>query len=465
MSGAPHEEWAGSLAVSEKPVGLLRSGLMSPALWRVVAYVLIAASAFNGSLGTVLGRFSFRPDWFLSAGAVLLLISTGPWRSVEAWRHELRNPVSVGLLAFVLVHVATSVVNAGRWPLGLKFMNVYVLGLAAFLVVLRGIQSRHTFDVAVRLLIAIAVFASVWGGLAAITANMFQLPVVGAGPMLYLEDIVVYAGQGGLLEWNILGSFLLTPFALSLWYWSERPPGRFPFRGAALAIVFGLVATQTRAAWLASAAIAFVWLWLRRPTLAAFGSVVGVAVLSTLVFQASLLPALRVGAFGDGVHPNLLRLRLLNPLVQGQDYNLRVRQLMNAAVLDDWRTSGPVGWLLGRGSGSTNAIDMIKIDGRPAHLDRMWTGNAFLINLHDAGLAGLVVFTGLVTAVARQLRSMLQRARSRQERGLCHALIVSAVSLLFAYQFTHALWQMSTYVFLGLVVVGSRILDADTTVS
>ncbi len=368
------------------------------------------------------------------------------------------------------MHVVASVINAGRWPLALKFMNVYVLGLAAFLAVLHGIRSRRVFEVAVRLLIGVGVLASVWGGLAAIASNMSQRWIVGAEPILHLNRLVVYAGRGGLLEPNILGSFLLVPFALALWSWSDEPSSRFPFRAASLMIVFGLVASQTRAAWLGGAAIVLVWLWHRRPRLTVVAALAGVAVLSVLALQASLLPPTRQASPSTPAGPstgestNVIQLRAINPVVQRYDHNLLVRWRINGAVFKSWRESGPFGWFLGRGSGSTNGIDFVlDIGNTQRRLPFMWTGNAFLLSLHDAGLAGLAAFTALVAAVAYQLRLTLHRARRGEERRFCVAFIVSAVALLFAYQFTHALWQMWTYVFLGLVVVAGRLLDADAS--
>jgi hypothetical protein len=457
-----------------------RRGVISASHWGVLAYALVVSSAFNGSLGSVLGWFSFRPDWFVSAGAALVLMVTAPWAPAGAWKRDLRSPLAIGLVAFVIIHLVASVVNAGRWPSALKFMNVYVLGLATFLVLVRGIRSRRALGVAVRLLIGVAVLASVWGGLAAMVSNWSQRPIAGAFPILFLDRTLIYAGQAGLLEPNILGSFLLAPFALSLWYWSDEPSSRFPFREAALLIVFGLLASQTRAVWLGAAAIGLVWVWLRRPRLARLSALVGMTVLSALLYQASLSlgrsavppatpppdtvaltppPAPSPGATG----PDVLQLRVVNPLLRGRDYNLLARWHVNEAVFTHWLASGPVGWVLGNGSGSTNRIDFVlDIDGRQKRLERMWTGNVFLHTLHDAGLVGLVGLGVLLAAVAVELRSLRRRSRDRQDRGRSQALIVSAVSLLFAYQFTHALWQMSTYVFLGLVVVSSRVLDADT---
>jgi hypothetical protein len=445
--------------------------------WRFLAYLVIASSGFNGALGSAFGYFTIRPDWCLGAVAALLLCSAAPWTPAEAWRRQLRGPIAIGLVVFVAVHVVASVLNASGWPAGLKFMNVYVLGLAVFLVMLRGIRSWPVLEGAVRLWICVAAITSIWGGLAALVSNMSQRTIAGAEPILAHEGLLFYAGRGGALEPNIFGSSLLVPFALGLWYWTDDRSSRYPFRAASLVIAFGLVASHTRAAWLGGAAIVLVWVWQQRPRLGAVAALVGATVLSVLALQASLLPPRWSAPWpradraadrqeqpdrqGQPVGDGIIRLRLIDPMVRGFDYNLAVRWRINGAVFSSWRDSGRIGWALGRGSGSTNAIEFVlKMPGRQDRLERMWTGNAFLFTLHDAGIVGLAAFTVLVVAVAYQLRSMLQLARTGTERRLCVALAVSVTGLLFAYQFTHALWQMSTYVVLGLVVVAFRVLAA-----
>lgn len=487
--------------------------------WRYLAYAVIVASAFSASLGKLFGVLSFRPDWAVAAVSALLILSTRPWTSAGEWKRQRHHPIAISLVTFVAVHVAASLLNAGRWLPGLKFMNVYVLGLAAFLAVLHGIRNRPVFDVAVKLLIGVAALASVWGAVAAVASNLLQQTLFGATPIyFYLYVMPIHAGQGGLVEPNILGSFLLVPLALALWGQRDEPASRFPFRAGSLVIVGGLAFAQTRAAWLGAATIVLTWLWLRRPPLVAIIPLAAVAAVSIVALQSSILPLTWAGPpvtqlpaspppapssapspppagtavadsassqppvgpavvdpapsttetsptstppqLGDALTiTNLVRLKVIDPLVGRFDYNLSVRRLMNAAVFDNWRAGGPMAWLAGRGSGSTNGIEFVlEIDRWPRRLKGMWTGNALLMTLHDAGIPGLAAFVALIGAVAYQLRSMFRRASTRRDRGLCQALTVSVLGLVFAYQFTHALWQMWTYVLLGLVAVAGRLV-------
>src|SRR5437879_69228 len=107
----------------------------------------------------------------------------------------------------------------------------------------------------------------------------------------------IYFALGTLIEPNILGSFLLAPFAMALWLgWEENSRA---VKVAAYLMLAGIVVTGTRAAWIASSGIYLVWILQRakksRPILPA----AGVVLLAILVLAA---PAIRLeisrGTFG-----------------------------------------------------------------------------------------------------------------------------------------------------------------------
>ena len=77
-------------------------------------------------------------------------------------------------------------------------------------------------------------------------------------------------------------------------------------------------------------------------------------------------------------------------------------------------------------------------------------GNLVLFVLHDSGLVGLAALIAVVVAAA----AMVRRAGAVAGPLRGHAggaLVVAGVALLFAWQFTHALWLMYPYVYLGLL--------------
>ena len=116
----------------------------------------------------------------------------------------------------------------------------------------------------------------------------------------------------------------------------------------------------------------------------------------------------------------------------------------SARTTSPWR-----GQILGNGAGSINALRIVPPGEAP--LDKPWNGNMLLFVLHDSGAIGLVSLGGLVAAVALAARGVLRRTVDTSDRALMVALLGAGVVLLFAYQFTHALWLMYPYVYLGLL--------------
>jgi O-antigen ligase len=198
------------------------------------------------------------------------------------------------------------------------------------------------------------------------------------------------------------------------------------------AIALGLVFGLTRAAWIAMAGLAALWLWARRPAWPR------VAVLGLLVALALFLQAVAIGA-------SPLYFRVLRPVQSGWDRNIAVRLAINEATIESW-LERPI---LGKGAGSVNAIEIRLADG--ALVSKPWNGNAFLFVLHDSGALGLAAFVALLAVVARTGRRALGRRADAAARAVLVPLLAAGVALLFAFQFTHGLWLMYPYVYLGLL--------------
>jgi hypothetical protein len=85
---------------------------------------------------------------------------------------------------------------------------------------------------------------------------------------------------------------------------------------------------------------------------------------------------------------NLIRLRAIDPVVRRRDHNPFARSRTNEADLNSGRESGPAEWLLGGGGGSTSEIEVgLNLD--RAQTRQVWTLNAFVFNVHDAGGVGV----------------------------------------------------------------------------
>lgn len=108
------------------------------------------------------------------------------------------------------------------------------------------------------------------------------------------------------------------------------------------------------------------------------------------------------------------------------------------------------GRLFGNGAGSINALHIQFPSERV--LLKPWNGNVSLFVLHDSGAIGFASLVAIVVVVGLTARRALRhRAPGSSSRPVVVALLGAGVALLFAYQFTHALWLMYPYVYLGLL--------------
>jgi O-antigen ligase len=197
-------------------------------------------------------------------------------------------------------------------------------------------------------------------------------------------------------------------------------------------IVLGLVFGLTRAAWVDMAALAAFWVWARRPPWRR------AAALVLLVAFGFLVQTFVIGA--SPLYPRVLR-----PVVTGRDHNLAERAAINTKTLESAR-EGPI---LGKGAGAGKNVEVKRPNRVP--LQRVWNGNMFLFVSHDSGLLGVAALVALLAVVAWAGRRALRRGPDDATRSVLVPLLAAGVALLFAYQFTHALWLMYPYVYLGLL--------------
>jgi hypothetical protein len=404
--------------------------------------VLLAGSAWSAPLGSLFA-ITVTGDRLLGLAALAMLVVLGV-------RGRLRwTGVHTALAMFVCAQLLTTAVNARAWPQGLKFVTVYILGFSCFALAAectRGIDGqRWTMTV----WIAVAVVASVVGTVMADLSNLYQQPLWGTGVAqhLFLDtayERLLFGAKVTFNEWNLFGSFLLIPFALGLWSWRRDGGRQWRLVAALGAMEFGLVATVTRAAWLCMAGLIALWWTLRRPRWRQ------VSVLGAMLAAAFLLQALALGAVP-------LRSRMF-----GQPTNIGHRSAINRVTLDSWIGRATPGqpdplpaavpsWLLGHGAGSVNRLSVIVPEGR---ILKVWTGNVVLFVLHDSGLVGLAALVGLVVVVLR--RAAYTMPRGDGASALTVPLLASGAALCFAYQFTHGLWLMYPYVYLGFLTAATE---------
>jgi hypothetical protein len=394
---------------------------------------LIALILFGAWAAPVLNLrgLTLTGDRLVGLAAVLML-------ALVMLRHGLRwTPLHTALAVFTGVQVLTSVISSSTWPSGAKFASVYVLGFACFALAAEWSAGREALRRATRVWVGLGAALGIVGMAVSIAANVMQVKVLGSGlsQRIHHPDggrLDVFAAKVIFNEWNLYSSFLLVAFALAVWTWRPAREGRaafwwgfVPVGAVSLGVVFGL----TRAAWVGMAGIALFWLWKRRP---AFGQV---AALGLVVGAGLLVQTLAIGA-------SPLYFRLIKPIEVGRDQNLAVRVGVSEATLESWREH-PV---VGSGAGSTNRL---RVPFRGVGPDwKPWNGNIVLFVLHDSGLVGLAALAAVLAVVVLMARRAL---RASADRAVLVPLLAAGVALLWAYQFTHGLWLMYPYIYLGIL--------------
>jgi O-antigen ligase len=211
--------------------------------------------------------------------------------------------------------------------------------------------------------------------------------------------------------------------------------------------VFGLVFGATRAVWLSAAAIVAVWWRVQRPRALQLGG------LALMVGLALLFQALAVFTGGHTTGgflqlPSLLVSRVTEPISAGYDFNMLGRIAISRATIASWSQQP----LLGHGAGSINRLSAVLPNG--IQITNIWNGNLVLFVLHDSGLLGLATFVGFAAVVWRRARRAIKHEAEPSSAAV--ALLVAGVALAFAYQFTHGLWLMYPYVYLGLLTAATE---------
>ena len=433
-----------------------RSVVLSLWWWRLGAVLLILGSAWPAPLGRISG-LTITGDRILGLAALAALAAL----AVAGRLHWTR--VHTALALFVGAQALATAVNARSWAQGPKFVTVYLLGFACFALAAecaRGLDGRRWLTGA---WIGVAAALSVVGTVSAVLSNVYQRPFWGSGgaqPLFQDTDYerILYGARATFNEWNLFSSFLLIAFSVALWAW-RRDAVRHWRLAALVAMVFGLVNGITRATWLSMLAIVALWWWKRRPS--SKQAVALPATLAGILGAALLVQALSLGAMP-------LWARLFE-----HPSNLMHRMVINNVTIDSWLerpvsepearyaavervvSEGPgllgtaQNVLLGHGAGSVNRLSIVfPIAGR---VHRIWNGNVVLFVLHDSGILGLAALLGVVAVIVWRARRVIARGADEETSLLIVPLFAGGAALCFAYQFTHGLWLMYPYVYLGLL--------------
>jgi hypothetical protein len=411
-------------------------------------------SAWPARLGTVAGLT-------ITGDRVLGLVALAVVAVLAARRRLSWTSVHTAVALFVAVQVLTTAINARAWRDGPKFVTIYLLGFACFVLAAEWARGAGGQRWLTNAWIGVGAVVAAFGALTAGLSNVYQRPFWGSGGSQVLFEYteyerVLFGARATFNEWNLFSSFLLIPFSLALWTWRREAAQHWRLVSALVAMFFGLVMGVTRAEWLSMLVILALWWRTRRPR---SWQVLGVA---SVLVAACLFQALSLGA--TPVWARLFE----------QPSNLVHRMVINAVTVNSWLerplldpgaayfgpehvASGTPDTLLGttrnvvlgHGAGSVNRLSIeFPVAGV---VGRMWNGNMVLFVLHDSGVLGLAALLGVLAVIVRRSRRVLASAAGEEIPPALVPLLASGVALCFAYQFTHGLWLMYPYVHLGFL--------------
>ncbi len=385
---------------------------------KTLVAVLVLGSAVSIPLFD-LANITFTGDRILGLLAALFL-------GVRVLRTGFRwTAVHWALAAFVAVQVLTSVLNMGTWPRGIVLVTVYLLGFACFALMADVASDAAVRRFAAQLLIVVGAVAGLGASLLGIIANLSSTQIWGTTPMFSIRSIhQVYSAHGTFSEPNYLGGFLLIPFALYLWGSPESMP-------RLCSLVTGIVYSCTRASWLGMGGILLACMRIRRLPWRTTLAIVGVIAVAF---------ALLVATSGA----NAFLRRTVVPFTAGVDRTTHFRVRISEVMLRSWLDRPIVGH--GAGAGSQVRLTLP----RGYTMWGVWAANAEVHLLQNSGLLGLGAFFLVIGVVWREVRRAARR-RGEEWATLGVPLTVAGVFLLFSFQFTHALWLMYPYVYLGLL--------------
>jgi len=385
---------------------------------RVLAVVLVLGSTVSVPLFD-LANLTFTGDRIVGIVAVLFVMA-------HALRTGFRwTPVHMALAVFVAVQIFTTLLNIRVWPHGIVLVTVYILGYGCFALTADVASAAPIRRFVAQLVIVAGGVAGLVASVLAIAANVSATQLPGTTRLLGTRSVVpAFSAHFIFSEPNFLGGFLLIPLTLYLWKSPEGVPRLFT-------LVTGIVYSCTRAAWLGMGAIVVACAWIRP-----FSRQATLTVICVIVLAFALL----IATSGSAAFLQ----RTVMPFTVTRDNTMEYRVRISAAMLRSWLARP----LVGHGAGAGHLVMLPLPSGRT--LQGVWAGNAEVHLLQNSGVLGLAAFVLVIGVLWREVR------RTAHRRGAAWAthgtpLCIVGIFLLFSFQFTHALWLMYPYVYLGLL--------------
>jgi hypothetical protein len=426
--------WAKGLAAPLAVVAVLAVGVLYIRLIGVEAglIVLLIVANVGDHFTFPVGPLAIRAEQVAALLAAAVLIARCLRRAdLSIFRPRADEWL---LLAWIAVSALSSVLDSPDRRLSAKVLVLTAVCTLGFFLprrLLSGPEATKGVDIVVRWLLIAFATESIYGVLAYLL-HVFG-PSISIGPNPASGHLEAY---GTLWEQNVFGAFAASGAVA----WVYLGPARFKRAWIGLTMCAGgLVASLTRAAWLAAAAAGGLGVLIPGLRRRLDFPMVGTGLLGGLMVAVLVIVADQLGTYtapvsgatsGGTPHPSH---GLLFALLNMTDFIGRLNQTRPV-----WSDISGGYEVIGRGTASFEALHIVA--GVPEHV-----ASLPLLVLNDTGIVGLVLFVGFVALIVARLWA-------RRHDGLVGGLAQAAIVVGLANLATETTELMLDWLLIGILI-------------
>lgn len=401
-------------------------------------YLVIVSSVFDRVSWEVKGLT-------VRIGSLMVVILFVAWLIRFLLKREklFKTPVSIPIAALFFINLISSLVNSPILKASLQRCSlIAIIFLTYFVIVNLSIRRSDSLKKFIFAFLLVGVGESLY----CCASMLMYLKGIDIGGIQLYQWGRTITTKGTFLEANLLGSYLaVIGIFLFTYLVSSRYRAKKKWLSIALvSVIFALVMSWTRGAWVAFLVGCISTLYLSFKN----------RIISTRAFAATgLIILVTLGIFGLVMAPqiegasemknmfiwklgNLFNLRSGTGAYRVQEYSL---------AISHWKGHPLLGW----------GTDSFKVLG-----ETRWIASSILHTLHDTGIIGLLIFVWLILKVLFSGLKALRITRDVFLEVNLIAFISSFLGLVIAYQLTSALWLPFPWVHLGLMMALVKIAGA-----
>ncbi len=392
-------------------------------------------------LATALNRYSFEvAGWQMKIEHMVLLLVLLAWGlRLQSRQDRIERWPLVGLIGvFLGLSLFASIANSPDLYKSIRILTRMGLAVAGYVLIVNHVRDSARLWQTVRIFLAVAAGAAVYGIIAAVAWRMAGLNI---GLQYNTMDRTWYP-YGTLWEANIFGAYVMSACIVSLVLLLS---GQRVINRGFVSVVFTVTAVAmllslARASWVGFGVSAFfIVLFMGQFRFRNLGVMVAGSALMLLVLS-SVNPG---GVFEDMAN----RFQTLG--AASQETNVISRLTNSEIAVRDWQESRWLGW----------GTDGFHIN----HPEIPSTLPSPQLNaLYDTGLVGVILFATLLLAFVGRALAVAMSAEDRPEKTLVIALLFSFLGLLVAFQATDAFWLGFTWVHLALLMAAVLNVQSQT---